>query len=170
MSIIMKKLETDEEIRGKAYVHWRAWHEAYPGLISEDYLNKLTLPRCEELAFRWPENTIIALDGGRVIGFVCYGERDGLPSRSGEIIGLYILSDYYGTGLGRSLMEAGLEHLREYDSVCLWVLKENVRAVRFYEKCGFRKTGEEMNRSVISAAEIRMLLNRSCLYQHEIEL
>ncbi len=25
----IKKMETDEEIKGKAYVHWKAWHGAY---------------------------------------------------------------------------------------------------------------------------------------------
>ncbi len=42
MNIIIKRMETDEEIRGKAFVHWKAWHEAYPGLISQEYLDNLT--------------------------------------------------------------------------------------------------------------------------------
>ena len=29
MSVTIKKMETDAEIRGKALVHWRAWHEAH---------------------------------------------------------------------------------------------------------------------------------------------
>ncbi len=28
---IIKPMETDEEIRGKAYVHWKAWQEAMQG-------------------------------------------------------------------------------------------------------------------------------------------
>ena len=43
MGIILKKMETDEEIKGKAYVHWKSWHEAYVGIVSQEYLNKLTL-------------------------------------------------------------------------------------------------------------------------------
>ena len=43
MDMEIKSMETDEEIRGKAYVHWKAWHEAYPGLVSEAYLDNLTL-------------------------------------------------------------------------------------------------------------------------------
>ena len=34
MGIVIKRIETEEEIRGKAYVHWKAWQEAYPGMIS----------------------------------------------------------------------------------------------------------------------------------------
>jgi hypothetical protein len=40
-------METEDEIKGKAYVHWRAWHEAYPDLVSQEYLNQLTLEKCE---------------------------------------------------------------------------------------------------------------------------
>ena len=43
MSLILKRMETDEEIKGKAFVHWKAWHEAYPGLVSREYLDAFTL-------------------------------------------------------------------------------------------------------------------------------
>lgn len=33
MNITVKAMETDAEIRGKAYVHWKSWHEAYKGLV-----------------------------------------------------------------------------------------------------------------------------------------
>ena len=32
--------KTDEEIKGKAYVHWKSWHEAYVGIVSQEYLDK----------------------------------------------------------------------------------------------------------------------------------
>lgn len=53
MSIILKRMETDEEIKGKALVHWQAWHEAYPGLVSQEYLDAFTLAKCEKIAFSW---------------------------------------------------------------------------------------------------------------------
>ena len=28
MGITFKKMETDDEIKGKAYVHWKLWQEA----------------------------------------------------------------------------------------------------------------------------------------------
>ena len=57
-------------------------------------------------------------------------------------------------------MEAGLERLRDCPEVCLWVLKENKRAIRFYEKCLFRPDGTEEYHANISAEEIRMTLER----------
>lgn len=160
MEIIIKKMETEDEIRGKAFVHWRAWHEAYPGLVSQAFLDRLTLEKCEQMAFRWRDQLMVAKDGDRVVGFVGCGDRGAEAPGIGEIFALYVLSEYYGTGTARRLMEAGLEQLRAYPQVCLWVLKENKRAIRFYEKCGFRADGEEMFSTNVDAEEIRMTLMR----------
>lgn len=157
MDITIKKVETEDEIRGKAFVHWRSWHEAYPGLISQDYLDNFTLERAEKMAFSWTDNIIVAKDGDCVIGFVGFGDRGEEAPGIGEVFALYVLSEYYGTGVGRILMEAALEQLKVYPQVCLWVLKENPRAIRFYEKCGFGASGEELFSERILATEIRMV-------------
>ena len=160
MGIILKKMETDEEIKGKAYVHWKSWHEAYVGIVSQEYLDKLTLEKCEKMAFSWPDNIIVAKENGNVIGFVCYGDRGEEAPDVGEIFALYVLADYYGKGVGRKLMDVGLEQIKHFSQVRLWVLKENRRAIRFYEKCGFQPDGTEMTSPNISATEIRMTLKR----------
>ena len=150
-------METDDEIRGKAYVHWKAWHEAYPGLVSDEYLDKLTLEKCEKMAYSWTDNLIVAKDNGRVIGFVGFGDRGDEAPGIGEIFAMYVLSEYYGTGVAQKLMEAGLRQLEGYPKVCLWVLRENKRAIRFYEKCGFSPDGEEMISPNLGVSEIRMV-------------
>ena len=155
--IEIKKMETDDEIRGKAYVHWKAWHEAYPGLVSDEYLEKLTLEKCEKMAYSWTDNLIVAKDNGRVIGFVGFGDRGDEAPGIGEIFAMYVLSEYYGTGVAQKLMEAGLRQLEGYPKVCLWVLRENKRAIRFYEKCGFSPDGEEMISPNLGVSEIRMV-------------
>ncbi len=160
MDIVIKRLETDEEIRGKAYVHWRAWHEAYPGLVSRDYLDKLTLEKCEEMAYRWTEGLLVAKDGDRVVGFIGCGDRGQEAPGIGEIFALYVLPGYCGTGVGRRLMEAGLERLKDYPEICLWVLKGNARAIRFYEKFGFRPDGTEEVSPRTRSTDIRMVLER----------
>ena len=158
MDITIKKMETDGEIRGKAFVHWQAWHEAYPGMVSSDYLERFTLERAEKMAFSWRDRLIVAKDGDRVIDFVGYGDRGAEDPDTGEIFALYVLAEYYGTGVGKQLMDAGLEQLKDYPRACLWVLKDNARAIRFYEKCGFRPDGREMHSANVEADEIRMVL------------
>lgn len=158
MCITIKKMETDEEIRGKAFVHWKSWQEAYPGLVDQAYLEKLTLKKCEDMAYRWPGNLLVAKDHERVVGFVGFGDRGEEAPETGEIFALYVLAEYYGKGVAQQLMEAGLKQLEAYPRICLWVLKENQRAIRFYEKCGFIPDGEETVSAIIGAEEIRMTL------------
>ena len=143
MNVLIKMMETDDEIRGKAYVHFRSWHEAYRGIVDPDYLDKLTLAKCEEIAFRWKENLLVALEGKTVVGFAGYGDcTDDDLSDAGELFALYVLPEFYGTGLGRQLTREALSRLSQ-PKVCLWVLKDNHRAIRFYEKYGFRPDGRE---------------------------
>ena len=39
MGIEIKKMESDEEIKGKAYVHWKSWQDAYKGIVDQSYLD-----------------------------------------------------------------------------------------------------------------------------------
>ena len=57
MDIIIKPMQTEEEIRGKAFVHWKSWQESYAGIVDAEYLSRMSVERCEESARRWPENT-----------------------------------------------------------------------------------------------------------------
>ena len=131
MDVLIKPMETEEEIRGKARVHWQAWHEAYTGLIRQDFLDTWTPEACTRRAFRWTDGTLVAKDGDRVVGFVCTGDRGQEAPGVGEVFALYVLAEYYGTGLGQRLLQAGLDALRGYPRICLWVLKGNTRAIRF---------------------------------------
>ena len=66
MDIEIKKMQTDEEKKGKAFVYWRSWHTAYPGLVNREYLDRLTLEKCEEIAFKRPDNILVAKSNGQV--------------------------------------------------------------------------------------------------------
>lgn len=162
MDITIKKMETDDEIKGKAYVHWKSWQEAYPGIVDQKYLDNLSLEKCESIAYRWPDNLIIAKDKARVIGFVGFGKyRNDELDNTGEIYAIYLLEEYYGQGIGYKMMQEGLAQLRDYSQIAVWVLKENKRAIQFYEKCGFRIDGrEEQIELGTSVVEIRMILKR----------
>ena len=142
MDIIIKPMETEDEIRGKAYVHWKSWQESYAGIVDADYLSKLTLDGCEEKAFRWRDNLLVAKDGTRVVGFVGYGTARG-EDGSGEVFALYVLREYQKRGIGYALMLRALDELRDCRVVVLWALKENKKALRFYERIGFEPDGAE---------------------------
>lgn len=141
--MFIKDMETEKEIQGKAYVHWKAWQEAYADLLPQDFLQKTyTLERCQDWAVRYPQNILVALVDEQVVGFACYGASSQADlSQAGEIYALYVLADYYDQGIGYQLMQAALEKLHSYHRVSLWVLEGNARAISFYEKVGFRFDG-----------------------------
>jgi len=93
MNIAIKTMSSDAEIKGKAYVHWKAWQEAYPGMVAQSYLDRLTLEKCESIAYQWPDNILVAKEEERVVGFVGYGKyrNDELPN-TGEVYAIYVLS------------------------------------------------------------------------------
>ncbi len=163
--ITIKKMETDAETRGKAYVHWRSWQEAYAGIVDANYLDGLTLETCERMARRWTDNILIAKDTDRVVGFAAYGGYRGADlENTGEIFAIYVLADHWGQGAGFRLMQEALSLLDRYPRVAVRVLKENKRAIRFYEKCGFRFDGFEDSLQLGSpVTEARMILERAGL-------
>lgn len=160
MNIIIKRMETDEEIKGKAFVHFQSWQEAYSGIVKQAYLDERTIEKCEEMTLNTMDTTIIAKDGERVIGFVQYGKYnyDDLED-AGEIIALYVLADYYGKGIGYRLMQEAMQYLSDYPQIALFVIKDNQRAIDFYTRYGFRFDGQE-GMTQIGATVARMVLKR----------
>ena len=142
MDILIKPMEAEDEIRGKAYVHWKSWQESYRGIVDQGYLDRMTISRCEEMASRYPENTLVAKDGARVIGFACAGAVNG-EIDAGEVYALYVLEEYQKRGIGYALMREALSLLKGCRVVYLWAFKENAKAICFYERVGFRQDGTE---------------------------
>lgn len=143
MKIIIKTMETPEEIEGKSLVHWQTWREAYDNLLPAEYQETMTLERCRFFSQKYPENTLIAMDGKKVVGFISYGNFRDEAIQAGEIIALYVLKDYYGKGVSEQLMHAAFAVLDRFSEIYLWVLKDNKRAIAFYQKMGFTFDGQE---------------------------
>lgn len=160
MDLTIKPMETPSELEGKAYVHWRSCHETYQGLAGQSYLDDLTLEKCTKAAYQWPDNILVAKTGEKVVGFAGYGVYQGGDlSETGEVFALYVLGEYHGKRVGYALMQAALRALSDYPQICLWVLKGNARAIRFYEKCGFQFDGTERTITLgKECTKLRMML------------
>ena len=143
MVITVKQMETPEEIEGKSLVHWQTWREAYDDLLPADFQETMTLEKCRFFSQKYPENTLIAMDGKKVVGFISYGNYRDETIQAGEIIALYVLKDYYGKGVSKQLMHAAFVALDQFSEIYLWVLKDNKRAIAFYQKMGFTFDGQE---------------------------
>ncbi len=159
---VIKEMESDEEINGKGYVHYKSWHETYTGLVNTEYMEKLTLEKCTEIAHKFRDNIIVAKNGNQVIGFVGYGTyRDDTLPDHGEIFAIYVLKEYQSEKVGYELMKAALEKLSDYKRIAVWVLKGNDRAIGFYKKYGFRFDGMEAEIMLgTPSTELRMIYER----------
>ncbi len=162
LNLVIKPMESGEEMDGKGYVHYKSWHETYEGLVDPGYLEGITLEKCIETARRWPDNILVAKDGERVAGFAAYGAyRDATLPECGEIAAIYVLREYQGKGVGYGLMRAALARLSGYATAAVWVLKGNERAIRFYERYGFRFDGTQAQLMLgTPAVELRMIYQR----------
>lgn len=160
----IKPMETEAEIGGKAFVHYTAWLETYPGLMPREYLERRSLEKCEALARAFPENTLVALAEGKVVGFLgyCPEARDFVSLRpASEIAGLYVLRAHQGKGVGAALLDRALDLLPE-KRVALFVLRGNEKAIGFYLHRGFRFTGKSLTQTVPGGelTELEMVLER----------
>jgi diamine N-acetyltransferase len=84
----------------------------------------------------------------RMIGFVQFGpvriSIKAITPVDRELRRLYVLSEFQGKGIGRSLMDAALKHpqLRSSPNIYLDVWEHNTRAQRLYRQYGFKEIGE----------------------------
>lgn len=143
MDITIKQMENPEEIEGKSLVHWQTWREAYDDILPTEFQETVTLERCRFFSQKYPENTLIAMDGMKVVGFISYGNFRDETIQAGEIFALYVLKDHYGKGIAQKLMTEALSALEHFSEIFLWVLKENKRAIAFYQKMSFTFDGQE---------------------------
>ena len=165
MQVSIVPMTSEEETKGKAHVHCAAWKEAYRGLLNQGLLDARTLEFSEERAlnaFRAGVSTLLAKDGDEVIGFADYGPcRDEDMEEAGEVYAIYLLSGYYGRGIGAGLMNAALQSMADFDKVVVWVLEGNERAIRFYEGFGFRFDGTSQVLDLGGeVTDLRMVLQR----------
>ncbi len=95
----------------------------------------------EQMRIRWRKlcevgHVLVAEQAGAIIGTAAYDASD---FRS-----FFVLPQHWGSGVAQDLYETVLDRVRmRGDKVFhLWVLEENSRARRFYEKRGWRLTGQ----------------------------
>lgn len=84
--------------------------------------------------------------------------RDGKElQNSVEIVAVHSLQETWGTGVGKAMIEYALNSIQQIgkNKVYLRAFEKNVRARRFYEKCGFVHDGSAQVSRFDEAVEVR---------------
>jgi ribosomal protein S18 acetylase RimI-like enzyme len=127
-----------------AAVHVRTWQAAYEHVFGAERLAAIDHSRRRSLAERSIAGGGVAVaedDGGVVVGFVSVGASRDVEGE-GELFAIYVLPEAWGSGAGPALMAAAKELLRaSYSDATLYVLEDNPRARRFYEREGWTVDG-----------------------------
>ena len=128
-----------------ATIHVEAWKAAYRGIVPDEFLDSLSIDQ-RESAWRGylsagDATAWVAQEAETIVGWIsAAASRDADSSAStGEIWAVYVTPGHWGKGLGRSLCKTAERNLLlgGFMEVTLWVLRDNVRAVKFYESNGF---------------------------------
>jgi GNAT superfamily N-acetyltransferase len=140
------------------------WFAAYEGIIAPEVIDRVTVPDegarvRQSFRTRPRQRMLVAADpeAGEIAGYASYGPEtdvlnapwphpltaDGESGRVAELYALYVRPSWWSTGTGRALMDRVLARTGTagYQAITLWVLRDNLRARRFYERAGFTPDG-----------------------------
>ncbi len=97
----------------------------------------------------------VAHRDGRPVGFTLFAPR----AMTLEVFYLAVDPDAWGSGVARRLLLSAADHARDIgrDTLELWVIDDNHRAIRLYEGAGFVGTDEVSQDPTSGRAERRYL-------------
>ena len=117
----------------------------YPMFLDDEfYFGGLQVPNVKK---RYADSLeyIRVWDDGVVKGFILV--------KDGEVKKLFVEPVLQGAGIGAGLLEYAVEHM---GAQTLWALEKNEGAIRFYQRHGFRLTGERQLEDGTSEYLVRM--------------
>ena len=121
-------------------VYENSWKYAYKNILPKEYLDSIPRGQWANATKKAGMNSLVMLENDVIIGTASFCKSRWKPYRDyGEIVSIYFLPEYMGKGYGSLLLGQCIAELKQcgFDKVLLWVLEENDRARKFYEKNGF---------------------------------
>jgi GNAT superfamily N-acetyltransferase len=150
-----------------AEVHVRTWQAAYEHVFGAERLASIDVAGRERLARRFIDGKefdvfVAEDDEGALVGFVATGPPDAEDETRRELYAIYVLPRAWGTGAASKLLELAMQAMRDRGEAegILWVLEDNPRARRFYEREGWTPDGTgETEYLGVGAAIVRYRLS-----------
>ncbi|AGT08549.1 GNAT family N-acetyltransferase [Paracoccus aminophilus] len=109
-------------------------------------LSEFTSEKFAALLDNPDEQFIVSENEDGLDGFIRLSQRKPAPVPDCfpfEISTLYVRPRHHGKGIGRGLLEAGMNHARAFGAPSLWLATnaENAPAIAFYLRQGFEQVG-----------------------------
>lgn len=136
----IRYITKDDNLLDISKIYESSWRYAYKGIIPQNYLDGIKEGRWAKGISRVGLDSLVLTEDGKMIGTASFcRSRWEKYHDYGEIVSIYFLPDYIGKGYGSLLIQKCIEELKKagYKKILLWVLEENHRARKFYEKHGF---------------------------------
>ena len=126
-------------IHDAAVIHSVSWQESHRSFCDADFV-ALYSPEHQE------EYLLQKMNNGSRIFMLIHQNPIGIVSVTDNLIeDLYVLPDHQSRGFGSMLLQYAINQCSAAPT--LWILENNTRAQKLYERKGFRKTG---NRNFIT--------------------
>jgi len=155
----IRKAHQQDDFEAIGNIYASSWKVAYQGIVPQDYLDALEGNRWATILAKAQYDAYVIMDGAKYAGTssIC-AARDENMAGWGEVISIYLLPEYFGAGYAQPLLEGALNALQSkgYRHAYLWVLEQNTRARRFYEKQGF-KANHDFTTITIAGKELKEL-------------
>jgi GntR family transcriptional regulator len=145
-----------------AEVFVTTWRRNYRSVVPDDVIDALDLDATAQwleglLAAAAQSTLLLEAADGKILGFVRFGAEANDPN-NGHIYALYVHADHGGRGFGRRLLRGGIAELNRsgYETITLWVFKDNAAARGLYASEGFVPDGGARVEAQFRTDEISM--------------
>ena len=155
---------TQQHAAAMGLVHSCSWKKAYEGIIPQEIISAFT-PESREAIFleaitlRPEEYYLFKVDGQPAgIASLSKSHESNAPAHIGEIYSIYFHPDFWGTPATQLGLEFCIDRLKQlgFTLITVWVLNDNARAKRFYEKNGFVLDGHTQELEIgVKLLEVR---------------
>ncbi len=127
------------------FIHSCSWKKAYAGIIPDEIISEFTPEKRSEIFLnvidtQSEEYYLFKIDAQPVgIASLSKSHEKNAPNYVGEIYSIYFHPNYWGTPITQTAFQFCVDRLKTlgFTHVTIWVLDENIRAKKFYEKNGF---------------------------------
>lgn len=141
-------------------VHSEAWKQTYEGIFLEEFLREDTVEKRKQEFIESFSNKdclyYVVYEDVTPVGIVKIVEE----TDACEIASFYILEKYRNKGYGKQTVEYLKKELLP-KRIKLWVLKDNAKAIKFYETNRFAFSG---NTRLIDRGRSYVQLQYECIY------